>query len=502
MTTQQQAQADDTPLELSELHAAQLFAKRKVSPATARALGIVSRGQALAFETRHCGVLLYRKFRAPPKKFWIEPAGAKLKLWNLDSCRDLRTTGGTLIICEGELDAASFVEAGFKCVVSVPNGAPAKAGDGDIEPEQDRLFAYLWDEDYRLIPELDEAQQIILATDNDGPGRVLAGELAVRLGIDRCYVAQYPSGCKDPNDVLVQHGPEALVACVHAALALVPNSLVAWSDLPEREEQVALSSGWRSLDKHLMLTFPELVVVTGRPGSGKSRWSLAWVQNLARLHGVRSAYLALEDSANRIKRHALAYAVAFAGTEVANPVTGELMSIGKGNEVAWLDAHLRLIGPAVTQDDVRGLSWLFEIIKEAACKHNCRILVIDPWNEIEHMWGRGATEGEYIGQALRDIKRLARRYGMTVIVVAHPDKSAGRNESIDDMTLYSISGGAHWKNKADGGIIVAQETGENGATGNTVIKVDKRKDWDVMGMPTSGEHVILEFSGGIYKSKL
>ena len=97
-------------------------------------------------------------------------------------------------------------------------------------------------------------------------------------------------------------------------------------------------------------------------------------------------------------------------------------------------------------------------------------------------------------------KRLGRRYGITIIIVAHPDKGAGRGEAVDDMTLYSISGGAHWKNKADGGIIVAQQMGESGATGNTVIKVDKRKDWDIMGTPTSGEHVILGFKDGNYVS--
>lgn len=500
-TVQVSKTAEPEPLSLSEFHATHLKTKRKISAETARKLGVVSRGQSIAFETRHNGVLLYRKFRAPPKKYWIEPGAERLCLWNVDCCRDLRRSGGTLIITEGEFDALALSELGYPCVVSVPNGAPSRAGEGDIQPEHDKLFAYLWDDDFKLIPELGEAQRIILATDSDEPGRILASELAVRLGIDRCHVVQYPPDCKDANDVLVKHGAQVLKDCINGALALVPDSLVSWSELPDREEQLALTTGWIDLDPHLKLTFPELVVVTGKPGSGKSRFTLAWVQNLARIHGVRAAYLALEDSANRIKRHALAYARSFAETDVMCPATGMVTRIGAGNEIAWLDEHLRLIGPAVTNEDVRGLPWLFEIIREAACKHFCKILVVDPWNEIEHMWARGANESEYIGQALRDLKRLGRRYGITIIIVAHPDKSAGRLEGVDDMTLYSISGGAHWKNKADGGIIVAQEMGEKGATGNTVIKVDKRKDWDVMGKPTTDKHVLLGFEDGRYTSK-
>ena len=52
------------------------------------------------------------------------------------------------------------------------------------------------------------------------------------------------------------------------------------------------------------------------------------------------------------------------------------------------------------------------------------------------------------------LKRLARRFQIAIIVVAHPTKEGGKAGSIEDATLYDINGGAVWNNKADLGVIV------------------------------------------------
>lgn len=483
---------------LSEPHAKALHARRKISRATAERLGIVSQGDAIGFQYRHSGALLFTKLRAPPKRFWIEPAGVALSLWNLDCCRDLDSTGGTLIITEGEFDAASCVEVGFPCVVSVPNGASVRSDDGDVVPSTDAQFAYLWNAAKTgLIPELHAATKIIIATDGDAPGRALAAELALRLGADRCYLTQYPEGCKDANDVLIKYDAETLRQTIETSIALVPSKLARYSEIPLSHAPNAHLTGWRALDAHIKLTFPELMIVTGKPGSGKSRWTLALVCQMARLHGVKATYVSLEDSSGRLQRHAMQYAKSWAGAEAVSS-HGEIhIPIKRGSEIRWLDEHLFFVIPSVAEDDTRDLEWLKQIIWEASCRHGCRIIVLDPWNELEHLWDkRGATVDEYINAALRDLKRIMRRYGITIIIVAHPDKSAGRNEGIDDMTLYSISGGAAWKNKADGGIVV----GRDEETTRTIIKVDKRKDWDVMGCPGQAE---LDFDpvSGIYSSR-
>ena len=51
--------------------------------------------------------------------------------------------GEPIVICEGELDYLSLLEAGISNPVSVPNGAPLAVKDGQIDPTEDKKFAYV-----------------------------------------------------------------------------------------------------------------------------------------------------------------------------------------------------------------------------------------------------------------------------------------------------------------------------------------------------------------------
>lgn len=463
-------------LYLSPEHAEALDAKRRISPETSARLGIVSRGKAVGFEYRtQTGMLSFVQWRGPDKSFWIEPAGAPLCLWGLDRLSEIVGTQDSLIITEGALDAASLVEVGFECTTSVPNGAPSKPTEGDVDPRDDRRFSYLWD-DAGLVAPLAAAKRIILAVDNDAPGTVLRDELALRLGADRCFGVVYPQGCKDANDVLVRYGREELVKVIDEAFPLIPDRLCKLSEVKDPGAQVKYTSGWRALDEGLKFRIvpPELVIITGKPGAGKSQWSLNLCLNLARLHGLKGAVVQFEDSIRRVRCDIQNYAEHWHHGDV-------------DAAERFVDRHVWVLPPSVADEDRRDLMWLHRVIWEAAARHGCRWVLVDPWNEIEHMWDRGQGEVEYTNNALRDLKRLARRYDIAIMLVAHPDKHGGRNESIDTMTLYSISGGSAWKNKADHGIIIARETQGEGdgkvETERTIVKLDKCKDHQVMGFP-------------------
>lgn len=94
-------------------------------------------------------------------------------------------------------------------------------------------------------PALKQAQRLLLAVDNDEPGRVLAEELARRLGPEICWLvswsvppiwhadqrkarSQLPGSAagagegagrvyKDANEVLLAEGPQAIKDCIDAA---------------------------------------------------------------------------------------------------------------------------------------------------------------------------------------------------------------------------------------------------------------------------------------------
>ena len=72
-------------------------------------------------------------------------------------------------------------------VYSVPHGASSKITDGVLDPSEDKKFAYLWEEREKF----EGIERIIIATDNDEAGDVLAQELSRRLNIARCYRMDY-----------------------------------------------------------------------------------------------------------------------------------------------------------------------------------------------------------------------------------------------------------------------------------------------------------------------
>jgi twinkle protein len=217
-----------------------------------------------------------------------------------------------------------------------------------------------------------------------------------------------------------------------------------------------------------MFVPPQLIVVTGKPNAGKSQWTLAAAANLARLHGIKGAILQFEDTPERNRQDLLRYARAH----------------GIEGPAAWVDRMFRTISP---REEIEGnsdfdLAWLKLAIEEAATRHDCKWVLIDPWNEVEHLWGRQDTEATYLNRALRELKRLARRYQIAIFIVAHPTKEGGKSKTLGDADLYDINGGAVWNNKADIGVVVWCD-GEPAKTRVRQIKVAKSKNFLVYGRP-------------------
>jgi twinkle protein len=452
-------------------------AKRKIGIETAARHGVVSSGKDLGFEFRQNGALLCTKFMKVKvengertKTFYFEPAGVPLCLWNEECLAEPAPSNVPLIITEGEIDALSWLEAGASHVVSVPNGAPFdRPGEGDIIPTEDSAFKYLW-RNGALVPGLEKFSKVVLSTDNDRKGLILRDELAVRLGRERCWYLTYPEGAKDANDVLVRFGSDRLMDMLADARPIVPNQLVKYSDIPVRASQQRFTTGWSEADRNLIIVPPELMVITGSPGAGKSQFTLALVCQLARLHGLKGAILQFEDNPDRNRSDLLRYARAWSNQDAQGIA---------GSPEAWVDRMFRTVAPSETLDADFNLDWILKAIEEAVTRHDAKWVVLDPWSEIEHVWKINETEIAYTNQALRLLKKITRKYQILLIIVAHPTKEV-RSISLDDFSLYHVSGAAAWKNRADHGVIVWRD---DQVSSETYIKIDKSKDHKTMGRP-------------------
>jgi twinkle protein len=128
----------------------------------------------------------------------------------------------------------------------------------------------------------------------------------------------------------------------------------------------------------------------------------------------------------------------------------ELAKWDTGDVDRLLQDRLRIITQSVDEDAEMSLEDVLEYARMAVVRDGCKMVVLDPWNEIEHKRRRDEQETDYISRALRAIKRFAKQYDVAFWLVAHPSKP--QNGAKGPPGLYEISGSANWANKADYGL--------------------------------------------------
>lgn len=410
---------------------------------------------AIAFPYLRGGETINCKYRDKDKNFRMA-TGAERLLYGYDDI------ASTTVIVEGELDKLAVNVAGLTACVSVPDGAPAP-NTKNIESK----FDYLNDE------RLQKVERWVIAVDNDAPGQRLQQELVRRFGAEKCLIASWPDGCKDANDVLMQHGPEALRKRIESAEPVPIVGVFGAEDFADGflrmyDEGVpsGISTGWECIDRNWRVRAGQLLVVTGIPGHGKSEWVDALCMNLAQDHGWATAMYSPENYP--VELHMMKLAEKYIGKPY-NPGPYPRMDRAEAVKAKdWIARHFHWVMP-----EKPSLDEIMERARALVFRSGIRCLVIDPWNEVEHSRPAGSTEADYVSESLRRLRMFARKHEILTIVVAHPkllEKKADGTYPVP--TPYDISGGAMWRNKADNCIAVyADPTDANGAVEIHVQKV-------------------------------
>lgn len=199
------------------MEARQFFENRCISTETVNAfkIGQVTRWmpgadgkvRALAFPYFVDGRVVNHKYRAIMHKAFIQDAGTRRTIYNIDATR-----GATeVVIVEGEMDVLAMHECGIKAAISLPDGASKKNNERRIEA----LTA-------SGLPARDV--RFVIAGDSDEPGMAMRADLVTALGAERCRSVEWPvdlhgdgGPCKDAGDCLMQHGREAVANAVAVA---------------------------------------------------------------------------------------------------------------------------------------------------------------------------------------------------------------------------------------------------------------------------------------------
>jgi twinkle protein len=444
---------------------------RGLDPELAAKLGLQSLprgdgGEELAFPFYVGAEVVNNKYRNLTDKRFRQDAGAVKCFWNANAILDQGLDDKPLIITEGEIDAMTAIQAGYVRTVSVPDGAPAREIDTE---EQSRKYSYL----EHAKAALRDVREIILATDGDGPGQALLNDLAIRLGKARCKWVKYPKGCKDLNETLTRYGERGVHEVFRRAEWCKVDGVYRMSELPPYPIRDRFTTGLDFLDRHYRIRMGDLCVITGVPGHGKSTFVNDILCRVAGRHKWRVAIASFEQHPQADHKRALRewhyhgpLYDSFGHQLVSDQALAEADQ--------WIDEHFVFLVPG--DDDLATLEWTLEKCAAAVIRHGVRVVVIDPWNELDHDKPHDMSLTEYTGKAIKEFKRLARSLDVHVIVVAHPTKLGGG----ECPGLYAISDSAHWANKPDCGIVVWKPDPESSSA---EIKIVKSRYHDQIGVP-------------------
>jgi twinkle protein len=195
-------------------------------------------------------------------------------------------------------------------------------------------------------------------------------------------------------------------------------------------------------------------VATGTPGAGKSTFTTFAAYQTAISEHIRVGLMSFETHPYQIRDQ-------LCRLMTAKPWE-DLNSRDRDITERTLDEHFRIVHRTY-HDNPSGhnLGWLRDMIYTLAVRDNCKLIIVDPWNEVEHLPQPGESMTNYINFALQQIRTWAEQFETHICVVAHPRKMP-TDGLARSPTGYDIADSAAFANKPALGFTVHQERDECG----------------------------------------
>ena len=345
---------------------------------------------------------------------------------------------GRLVVTEGQIDSLSVAEAGISNAVSVPNGCNG--------------FTFLenvWDWIVKF-------EEVVVFGDCEGGKITLLDTLQKRLPnpVKAVQAADY-LGEKDANDILRKYGTGAVRKAVENAQAPPVSHVKELADVQAVDiyKLPRIQTGIPELDRIIGgLFFGQVVLLTGKRGEGKSTFmSQLLVEALHQGYGVFAYSGELADY--HFKR--------WLDFQAAGPdnITTDLEMFDDeryhitNTVLDKINAWYR--GRAYIYDnnavDGNELENLTDTIEQVVRQYGVKLVCVD---NLMTAMDAGISDNLYQAQSefVRRLKKIAVKYDIAVVLVAHPRKSkegftnddvAGSGDitnRVDSVLVYSRNG--------------------------------------------------------------
>lgn len=337
--------------------------------------------------------------------------------------RELFTGGGKrLIITEGEIDAMSVAQASldkYKKIYPVVSLSSAVMTKSILENRE-------WVRSF---------SEVVLMLDNDEAGKKATAEAIKFIGADKVKIAKLP--LKDPNEVLIQMGSEALMQCIYEAEKYVPSGIITkealWESLVNYNSAVSVPyppclNGVNTKLKGMR--GGEITLFISGTGSGKSTVLREVALHLKNTTNEKIGIISLEESPAETARK-------LAGMQLMrNPAKEEIpldeLKVGF-DEVFGTDRFI-VLDHQGSMNDVSIVDQL-----EYMALSGCTKIFIDHITIMVSEGIDGLTGNEAQDRVMNDLLRLVKRYpDLWIGLVSHLRKAPGGGKSFEEGKLPSI----------------------------------------------------------------
>lgn len=367
-----------------------------------------------------------------PKMWCQKDADTSPLLFNMNRVNPTKS----LVITEGETDAASLIEAGCLNAVSVPLGA-----------QNLHWVEENWDW-------LDQFPEIIIWSDNDEPGEKMRKDCIYRLGTWRTkYVVTpqyYEKGehkipIKDINGCLQVGGKEYVIELLSKAQDVPVTSVVDYADIEQLDisDMEGIKTGIKPLDEELIKTFfGTLTILSGRPGSGKT--SLLDQMIATAMDAGNTVFLFSKEMPERISASWMNQIIAGRRNMKQMTKDGDDFWVVPYSVQEKIQEYYRSQLLIYKDDEPNDVESVLKSAEECVRKYGAKFIILDNLMMLDL---KCAEDNRNLAQTklINDLIHFASKFNVAVLLVAHPRKV---QNSDSDIEMYDISGSSNIINLA------------------------------------------------------
>ena len=365
----------------------------------------------------------YRKTDFNPEKDknkeWCEK-DCKPILFGMKQCND---KFDRLVITEGQLDSLSVATAGIENAVSVPNGAKGFTWVP---------YCFNW------VSKFDE---IVVFGDFERGHMSLLEDIQRRFPNKIKHVReQNYKGCKDANELLQKYGAEAVRDAVENAVLVPVKQVVPLADVQAVNiyELPKLKTGISELDRLLYggLPFGMVCLVAGKRGDGKSTFASEILGNAVEQGYATFAYSG--ELPNYLYKSWFDFQIAGRNHIIENKTEFGTVNrfISNSNQElinAWYRDKAYIYDSRIIESDEQ--EDLLKSITRSIMQYGVKVILID--NLMTAMYideKQGSDKYDQQGRFVRELTKIALRYDVLILLVAHRRKNSFTQDANDEVS--------------------------------------------------------------------